>query len=153
MKGLRKSKIKEYTPKMQLTSYTDYSLRALLFLAKTPDRLVTVSEISAHYDVSRNHMVKVIHNLGTLGFVQTVRGKSGGVRLALEPKDIKISDVVRQTEPNMDIQECFNASTNTCPLIEDCRLMGVLHQARASFMAVLERNTLEDMMKSVKANF
>jgi len=133
---------------MQLTSYTDYSLRALLFIAKKPDRLVTVSEITEHYGVSRNHMVKVVHNLGTLGFVKTVRGKSGGVRLARAPEDIKISDVVKETEPHMNIQECFNRSTNTCPLIDDCRLMGVLYKARSGFMSVLEQYTLADMMKS-----
>jgi Rrf2 family nitric oxide-sensitive transcriptional repressor len=133
---------------MQLTSYTDYSLRALLFIAKEPDRLVTVSEISDHYGVSRNHMVKVIHNLGMLGFIKTVRGKSGGVRLALAPEDIKISDVVKQTEPHLNIQECFNKETNTCPLIDDCRLMGVLYKARSSFMSVLEQYTLADMLKS-----
>jgi len=133
---------------MQLTSYTDYSLRALLFIAKEPDRLVTVSEITEHYGVSRNHMVKVVHNLGTLGFVKTVRGKSGGVRLARRPEDIRISDVVKETEPHMNIQECFNRSTNTCPLIDDCRLMGVLYKARSGFMSVLEQYTLADMMKS-----
>jgi len=136
---------------MQLTSYTDYSLRALLYLAKIPDRLVTVSEISEHYGVSRNHMVKVVHNLGTLGLVKTVRGKSGGVRLAKPPEDILISDVVKETEPNMNIQECFNRESNTCPLIDDCRLMGVLYQARTSFMSVLEQHTLADMMKSKAA--
>ena len=133
---------------MQLTSYTDYSLRALLYIAKTQDRLVTVSEISEHYGVSRNHMVKVIHNLGTLGFVKTVRGKSGGVRLAQSPEDILISDVVKETEPHMNIQECFDRESNTCPLIDDCRLMGVLYQARASFMGVLAKYTLADMLKS-----
>lgn len=133
---------------MQLTSYTDYSLRALLYLAKNPDRLVTVTEISEHYGVSRNHMVKVVHNLGALKYVQTVRGKSGGVRLAMEPKDIVIGEVVKKTEPHMDIQECFNKDTNTCPLIDDCRLMGVLYQARASFLSVLDAHTLADMMTS-----
>ena len=139
---------KTYTPHMQLTSYTDYSLRALLYLAKEPGRLVTVTEISEHYGVSRNHMVKVVHNLGTLGFVKTVRGKSGGVRLAHKPEDIVIGDVVKKTEPHMDIQECFNKETNTCPMIDDCRLMGVLYEARASFLAVLNDHTLADMMKS-----
>jgi len=135
---------------MQLTSYTDYSLRALLYLAKKTERLVTVTEISEHYGVSRNHMVKVVHNLGALGFVKTVRGKSGGVRLKMDPKDIRISDVVKNTEPHMDIQECFNRDTNTCPLIDDCRLKGVLHEARLAFMTTLAKHTLEDMLSSDK---
>lgn len=131
---------------MQLTSYTDYSLRALLYLSKHPDRLVTVSEITEHYGVSRNHMVKVVHNLGANGFIQTVRGKSGGMRLAKEADQIIIADVVRLTEPHMNLQECFSRETNTCPLIDNCTLMGVLYKARRAFMKVLEEQSLADMM-------
>lgn len=131
---------------MQLTSYTDYSLRALLYIADQPGRLVTVTEIAEHYDVSRNHMVKVVHNLGAKGYIQTVRGKSGGVRLAKPPQDISISEIVEMTEPHMDIQECFNPETNKCPLMGDCRLMGVFAEARRSFMDVLDSYTLADMM-------
>lgn len=137
---------------MQLTSYTDYSLRALLYIGEHRDRLVTVSEISEHYGVSRNHMVKVIHNLGASGYLQTVRGKSGGVRLAKEPEEIKISDVVLLTEPHMDIQECFSQEKNTCPLINDCSLMGVFYKARKGFMSVLEQYTLADMLKPSSSN-
>lgn len=131
---------------MQLTSYTDYSLRALLYLGKNPERLVTVSEMAEHYGISRNHMVKVVHNLGQNGFVHTVRGKSGGIRLAKEPQHIGIAEVVELTEPHMNIQECFSAETNTCPLISDCRLMGVLYKARQGFMDVLAGYTLADML-------
>lgn len=131
---------------MQLTSYTDFSLRALLYIGKHPDRLVTVSEITDHYGVSRNHMVKVIHNLGANGFIQTIRGKSGGIRLARKPEEIVIADVVLLTEPHMNIQECFSLETNTCPLIDNCRLMGVLYQARRAFMQVLEEQTLADLL-------
>lgn len=131
---------------MQLTSYTDYSLRALLYLGTHQDRLVTISEISEYHGISRNHMVKVVHNLGKNGFVQTVRGKSGGVRLALKPEEIILADVVRLTEPHMNIQECFSKETNTCPLMGNCRLTGVLYRARQGFMKVLEDNTLADML-------
>ena len=131
---------------MQLTSYTDYSLRALLYIGKHPDRLVTVSEITDHYKVSRNHMVKVIHNLGANGYVQTVRGKSGGIRLAKKPTEIIIADVVTLTEPHMNIQECFSRETNTCPLIDSCHLMGVLYKARRAFMQVLEEQSLADLL-------
>ena len=131
---------------MQLTSYTDYSLRALLYIADQPGRLVTVSEIAEHYEVSRNHMVKVVHNLGANGYIQTVRGKSGGVRLAKAPEDIRISEVVKSTEPHMNIQECFNPETNKCPLMGDCRMMGVFAEARKGFMNVLASYTLADMM-------
>jgi len=131
---------------MQLTSYTDYSLRALLYLGSNQERLVTISEISEFHGISRNHMVKVVHNLGKNGFVQTVRGKSGGVRLAQKPEAIILADVVRLTEPHMNIQECFSRETNTCPLMDRCKLTGVLYQARQGFMKVLEDNTLADML-------
>ena len=131
---------------MQLTSYTDYSLRALLYIADQPGRLVTVGEIAEFYGVSRNHMVKVVHNLGSTGYIQTVRGKSGGVRLAKAPEDILISEIVEMTEPHMDIQECFNPETNNCPLVGGCRLMGVFGEAQRGFMAVLEKYTLADML-------
>ena len=131
---------------MQLTSYTDYSLRALLYLCKETERLVTVSEISEHYGVSKNHMVKVVHNLGINGFIHTVRGKSGGIRLAKKPEEISIADVVILTEPHMNIQECFSRDTNTCPLIDHCKLQGALYKARRAFMQVLEQQTLADML-------
>ncbi|MEG3619956.1 Rrf2 family transcriptional regulator [Magnetovibrio sp. PR-2] len=137
---------------MQLTSYTDFSLRALLYIADQPGRLVTVTEISEHYGVSRNHMVKVVHNLGANGYIKTVRGKSGGVRLAKAPEDISIAAVVKLTEPHMNIQECFDPETSKCPLMGDCRLTGVFAEARKSFMNVLDSYTLADMMvKRVKA--
>jgi len=131
---------------MQLTSYTDYSLRALLYLGTHQDRLVTISEISEYHGISRNHLVKVIHNLGKTGYIETLRGKSGGIRLALKPEDIVIADVVRLTEPHMNIQECFSRETNTCPLIDRCKLAGVLHQARQGFMKVLENQRLADIL-------
>ena len=131
---------------MQLTSYTDYSLRALLYLGTHQDRLVTISEISEFHGISRNHMVKVVHNLGKHQFIHTIRGKSGGIKLAKDPSDIILGDVVRLTEPHMNIQECFSIETNTCPLIGRCRLTGVLYQARQAFMSVLENKTLADML-------
>jgi len=91
-------------------------------------------------------MVKVVHNLGKHNFIETVRGKSGGVRLALEPENIVLADVVRLTEPHMNIQECFSKETNTCPLIDHCKLKGVLYKARQGFMDVFESNTLADML-------
>jgi Rrf2 family nitric oxide-sensitive transcriptional repressor len=131
---------------MQLTSYTDYSLRTLLYLATHQERLVTISEISEHHGISHNHLVKVVHNLGKHDFIQTVRGKSGGVRLALKPEEIILADVVRLTEPHMNIQECFSRETNTCSLIDSCKLAGLLYQARHSFMKILEDNTLADIL-------
>ena len=131
---------------MQLTSYTDYSLRTLLYLATAPGRLVTISEISECHNISRNHLVKVVHNLGKHGYIHTVRGKSGGMRLNREPKEIIIAEVVKLTEPHMNIQECFSQESNTCPLINNCKLKGVLYQAKQSFIKVLEDKTLADVI-------
>jgi len=131
---------------MQLTSYTDYSLRTLLFLASHSDRLITISEIAAYHHISRNHLVKVVHNLSLNGYIHTIRGKSGGMRLKKNAQDIILADVVRLTEPHMHIQECFSQENNTCPLIKNCKLKGILYQARQSFMNVLEKQTLADVL-------
>ena len=131
---------------MQLTLYTDYSLRVLLYLASHPDRRVTITEISEYFGVSRNHLVKVVHNLGKLQLIHTIRGKSGGLLLAVSPEDVNIADLVRQVEPHMNILECFDDVSNTCPITMQCSLKGVLFQARQGFMNVLEQYTLADMM-------
>lgn len=132
---------------MQLTMYMDYSLRVLLHLAKNKNRLVTIAEIAKTHDISHYHLVKVVQNLVAREFVQTVRGKSGGMRLIVEAADIRIGDVVSQTEPHMNLLECFDQEKNTCPLISDCRLKGVFYLARKSFVDTLDRYTLEDMLK------
>ncbi len=126
---------------MQLTRYTDYSLRVLIYLAITQET-TTIAEIAARYKISENHLVKVVHNLGKLGYVETVRGRSGGVRLAGDPESIRVGQVVRQVEPNFDLLECFNVKENTCPILPACKLRGVLVQAQQAFMAVLDEYTL-----------
>ena len=131
---------------MQLTLYTDYSLRVLLYLALNPERRVTITEISEYFGISRNHLVKVVHNLGKLQWIHTIRGKSGGLVLAVSPQELNIADVVRAVEPHMNLLECFDHVTNTCPITMQCALKGVLFQARQGFMDVLERYTLADMM-------
>ncbi|WP_038246806.1 RrF2 family transcriptional regulator [Ghiorsea bivora] len=131
---------------MQLTKYTDYSLRTLLYLGTHQDRLSTISEISKYHNISRNHLVKVVHQLGTNGYILTIRGKNGGIRLARKPNEIQLSQVVRLTEPNMDIQECFSKETNTCPLIDECKLKHVFYSARESFMKTLEEKYLSDIL-------
>ncbi len=136
---------------MQLTLYTDYSLRVLLHLASHPNRRVTITEISEYFGVSRNHLVKVVHNLGKLQLIHTIRGKSGGLLLAVSPEDVNIADLVRQVEPHMNLLECFDDATNTCPITMQCSLKGVLFQARQGFMDVLEQYTLADMMPKVSA--
>jgi len=136
---------------MQLTLYTDYSLRVLLYLGKHPGERATITQISDHYGISRNHLVKVVHNLSQIELIHTIRGKSGGMLLAHDPKDINIADVVQHIEPNMDILECFNDASNTCPITEACGLKGVLFQAKKSFMDVLRSYTLADLLPTTSA--
>jgi len=131
---------------MQLTKYTDYTLRTLLYLGAHQDRLSTISEISEYHNISRSHLVKVVHQLGKNGFIITIRGKNGGIRLAKEPDKIQLSQVVKLTEPHMNIQECFSKETNTCPLINECKLKHVFYDAREAFMRSLEDKYLNDIL-------
>jgi len=129
---------------VRLTLYTDYSLRVLLFLAAQPEKSATITEITDFYKISRNHLVKVVHNLGILGFITTSRGKHGGIRLARPAEQISISEVVRKTEPDMDLLECFNPKTDNCVISPTCRLKSMIFDGRTAFLDVLDRYTLAD---------
>ncbi len=131
---------------MQLTRYSDYSLRVLIYLALDPERLVTVEDIARSYDISRGHLMKVVHQLGLRGYVETVRGRGGGLRLARPPKQIGIGDVVRSTEENMALVECFDPASSRCAIEPACGLRPVLHEALAAFLAVLDHYTLADLV-------
>ncbi len=136
---------------MQLTRYTDYSLRVLLYLGTQPQRLVTVNEIAENYDISRNHLVKVVNHLGNLGYVRTIRGKGGGIRLSRRPEEINIGELVRHTEGDLALLECFNLESNTCPIVPICALKGVVAEARRAFMAVLDGHTLDEVLGNREA--
>ena len=127
---------------MQLTLFSDYSLRILLYLSMHRARRVTVPEISAAYGISQNHLVKVVQLLITEGLVESTRGRGGGLTLAKEPADINVAAVVRRTEPHLDLVECFDAKTNTCPIDGACGLKLALVQAQRAFFAELEKYTL-----------
>lgn len=129
---------------MRLTLYTDYSLRVLLYLASQQDKTVTISELADFYRVSRNHLVKVVHNLGIQGYIVTTRGKNGGLRLARPADKIVIGDVVRKMEPDFDLLECFNPATDQCVITNSCSLKSVLFNAQATFLNVLDQYTLAD---------
>lgn len=132
---------------MQLTLYTDYSLRVLVYLGLKTHELVTISEIAENYGISRNHLVKVVHNLSTNSFVDAIRGKGGGLRLARPAAQINIGDVIRHTEPNFNLVECFdNLNTDGCPIDEICKLKGALRKAHGAFMAVLDGVSLADVL-------
>ncbi|HWO99133.1 MAG TPA: Rrf2 family transcriptional regulator [Methylococcus sp.] len=135
---------------MQLTQFTDYSLRVLIYLARMPkDGLATVPEIAEYYRISRNHLVKVVHNLSSQGFVTTTRGKGGGIRLARSPDRIGIGEVVRRTEPHMNLVECFDVKANRCGIIRGCFLKAILYEARREFLVTLDRYTLADAARIV----
>lgn len=129
---------------MQLTQFADYSLRLCLYLSSHRDRTVPVEEIARAYTISRHHLVKIVQRLVELGYVDSSRGRGGGMRLAKEPGEINVGRLVRETEPTLDIVECFNAETNTCPIIQVCGLKGALERARDAFLKVLDRHTLAD---------
>src|SRR5690349_55515 len=129
---------------MQLTQFSDYSLRLLLYLAAHPDRPVSLQEVSSSYDVSHHHLVKVSQRLIADGLVSSVRGRNGGLRLARPAAEINVGTLVRGTEPHMNLVECFDEDTNTCPIDGMCGLKGVLRQAHASFLAVLDAHTIAD---------
>jgi len=128
---------------MQLTRHTDYSLRVLMYLGVNPGRMVTIAEISEAYDISRNHLMKVVHELGGLGFVETFRGKQGGIQLARALEAVNVGDVVRQMEENLDIVNC---NEPVCPIESVCILREALDEARDAFLAVLDEYTLADLI-------
>jgi Rrf2 family transcriptional regulator, nitric oxide-sensitive transcriptional repressor len=132
---------------MRMTMYTDYALRVLMYLgAKKDGELSTIQGISDAYGISKNHLMKVTHKLGQLGYVETVRGRGGGVRLAVPPEDINIGTVVRQTEDDFNIVECFSTTANQCVLSPICGLRGALNQALMAYLAVLDQHTLADFL-------
>ena len=130
---------------MRLTTFSDYSLRVLTYLAVHGGRLATVGEIAAAYGVSGNHLVKVVHHLSQRGYVETTRGKGGGMRLARPPRSINIGEVLRGAEDSLNLVECFDAASD-CRIEPACALKGMLGRALDAFFAVLDRHTLADLL-------
>ena len=133
---------------MQLTVFTDYGLRSLMFLAAHPERLCSVKEIAEHYGISRNHLVKVVHRLAQLEYIVSTKGKGGGIRLAGDPKSLKLGDLVRVLEPNMNMVECFDRETNTCRIVSGCQLKHFLFDASQAFIDHLNKHTLADAVRN-----
>lgn len=133
---------------MQLTIFTDYGLRSLMYLAAHPDRRCSVREVAEHYGISRNHLVKVVHRLAQLGYIDTSKGKGGGIKIAQRADKLKLGDLVRALEPNMDIVECFNKDTNSCRITNGCQLKHYLFDAKQAFLASLNSHTLADAVKN-----
>jgi|TARA_B110000908_G_scaffold135602_1_gene160478 Rrf2 family nitric oxide-sensitive transcriptional repressor len=130
---------------MKLTNYTNYALRSLQLAAlKSPD-LVRADDVAKIHDLSRPHIMKIVHELGRAGYLETVRGRGGGFRLARPPEEIIVGDVVRISEGPLDVVECFNPEKNTCPLMGICILSKKIKEATAAFMAVLDDLTIADI--------
>jgi Rrf2 family nitric oxide-sensitive transcriptional repressor len=130
---------------MKLTSFTDYSLRVLLYLAAQPGRRATIAEIAAAFGISENHLTKVVHFLGQVGLLSNVRGKGGGLDLARAPSEIVVGDVVRAAEGSVVPAECFGENPGQCCIAPVCRLRGVMQEAIEAFYGVLDACTLEDL--------
>ena len=129
---------------MKLTTFTDYSLRVLIYLAADPERRATIAEIAKSFDISEAHLMKVVHTLGRLGLVATIRGKGGGFALAMPAEEIAIGEVVRATEGAAMPAECFGHGE--CAIAGVCRLRGLLRDAVDAFYDVLDRSTLADVV-------
>lgn len=133
---------------MRLTTYSDFALRLMMYLAVRTGRLSTIPDIAGAYGISANHLMKVVQKLGQAGYVETVRGRGGGMRLGRSAEEIGIGELVRFTEPDMDIVPCFQAGYSDCPLWRACRLKSVLERARLAFLSVLDEFTLADLVRA-----
>lgn len=133
---------------MRLTTFTDYSLRVLVYLGLQENRLATIADIATAYDISKNHLMKVVHFLGQQGYIETQRGKSGGLRLAHRPEDINLGKLVRDTEANTILLECFEPETSECRIEPVCALRGILNRALRAFFEVLDEYTLADALRN-----
>ncbi len=127
---------------MKLTAFTDYSLRTLMYLAVHPDRLCTTKEIAEQFQVSQNHMGKVAYQLSKCGYVETQKGKNGGMKLAQPPATINLGEAVRNLEPDFHLVECFNQSENKCKITSACKFKSILFDAQAAFFKTLDGYTL-----------
>jgi Rrf2 family nitric oxide-sensitive transcriptional repressor len=131
---------------MRLTLYTDYSLRVLMYLGTKRDGTATISEIAECYEISKNHLMKVVQQLGQLGYIETLRGKGGGIRLALMPAEINIGEVVLNMEDDLALVQCFKDDEGACRIERACMLRHALQKAQAAFFEVLNRHTLASLL-------
>lgn len=135
---------------MKLTQYSDLGLRLLMYLALRNGESATIQEASDRFGVSKNHMVKVSHQLTKSGLIESLRGRNGGVRLARAPESISVGEALRATEDNFDLVECFGGAKNHCVISGACELSGVLDNALAAFFEVLGKASLADLVKNKK---
>jgi Rrf2 family nitric oxide-sensitive transcriptional repressor len=130
---------------MHLTLHTDYALRVLLYLRLRQDGKSTIQEVADAYGISKNHLMKVAQRLAGLGYVQASRGRGGGLLLAKPPEEVNLGRLVQQMEPHLDLVECFDAATNTCPIAAACDLKTLLAEAQEAFLRTLSSYSLADL--------
>ena len=130
---------------MRLADYTDFTLRVLMYCAARPQQLVTISELAEHHGVSRNHLMKIVTDLGRQGVLETTRGRGGGLRLRKDPAKLRIGDLVRASETDFRLVECFDPRTNQCTLTPSCRLKGLFNAALRAYFKELDAMTLADI--------
>ena len=135
---------------MELSRFTDYSLRTLIYAGIHSDRIITVPEVAQAYGLSQNHLVKIAHKLGKAGFLEVVRGRYGGFRLGSSPDQINLGEVVRACE-NLALVECLSEEGGSCPINGACVLKGIIREARDAFLETFDRYTLADLIRSKKA--
>lgn len=134
---------------MELTAFTDYSLRVLIYLANDRERLSSIDELAEFYGLSRHHVAKIVKRLADLEYLETQRGKNGGLRLAKDPAEVNVATVIHQTEPHFNLVECMcEGARSACVIDGHCRLKGALATARGHFFAHLQKYTLADVALS-----
>lgn len=131
---------------MRLTHHSNYAMRLLMYCALSDRPICRIADIARAYGISENHLTKIAQRLAQIGVIETVRGRNGGVRLAVAPADINIGSIIRTTEENLVIVECFDPETNTCPLAPSCRFSKILQRGLAAFLSVLDGYTLADLI-------
>jgi Rrf2 family nitric oxide-sensitive transcriptional repressor len=131
---------------MHLTTFTDYSIRVLLYVGLKDGARTNIAEIADAYGISRNHLMKVVHGLSQRGYIATVRGKGGGLKLARDPETISIGEVVRASERDISLAPCFAADGIDCFISDTCGMRSMLHEALDEFLKVLDRYTLADLL-------
>lgn len=136
---------------MRLTTFSDYTLRVLIYLALDQTKLATIPVIAAAYGISENHLMKVVHQLACAGVVETTRGKGGGIRLALPPEEIRLGQIVKVAEGAAPIVECLGEETSACRIAPACRLSGILVRAFDALYDVLDEYTLADLVGNRRA--
>ncbi|MDP1574977.1 MAG: Rrf2 family transcriptional regulator [Coxiellaceae bacterium] len=135
---------------MQLTQFTDYSLRSLIYIAVRKD-VCKIADISEAYGISQHHLTKIIHNLSKIGMIKTIRGKNGGITLVENASRLNLKKIILQLEPHFDLVPCFNIKKQNCCIAPACKLKRILHDAQKAFFAVLEKFTLADILENEKA--